>query len=375
LANRPPREHCLIAGSDPHFCESVLRLLTLEGVEGERAHTPDEAIARIETGRLRMLFVDAAWASGEVGRFVEEVRRRWPRMGIVVTYAAEEQHLVPSCLSEAADDCLSRQRVRTELPIVLARVRARVRQRDEMLDRLPFLERDAAERAERFAVRAAERTRVRGLTLRTLLVALGARESETRRHSLRVAHYGAQLAERLGISPEERARVRQGALLHDLGKIGIPDEILLKPGPLTAAEWAIMHSHPRLGFDILKGLPFLRHAAEVSLCHHERWDGRGYPLRLAAGDIPLSARIIGVADALDAMSVQRPYRDALPFEKIRDELVTNRSTQFDPAVVEQALAIYRSYDDLHPEARRLWHAARPPARRRAGRTRRLSGAA
>ncbi len=347
-------EYVLIAGSDPHFSESLLRLLALESVEGERAHTPDEALARLETGRFWALFVDFEWSLTGAPGFLGEVRRRWPRLGIVVTFSAEQQHLVPPGFGQPFDDCLARQRVRGELPLVLARLRACMRRRDELLDRLPALERDAAERAERFAVRAAERSRVRRLTLRTLLTALGARESETRRHSVRVAHYARQLADRMGLASRERAGIRQGALLHDLGKIGIPDGVLLKPGPLSEAEWAVMHSHPRLGFDILKGLPYLSHAAEAALCHHERWDGRGYPLRLSEGEIPRGARVIAVADALDAMSVQRPYRGPLRFEAILEEFVTHRGSQFDPDIVEHALALYRSYDDLHPEALRRW---------------------
>ena len=351
---RRAHEAALVSSGDPAFCESLVRLLALEGSDAERAHTQDEVIARLETGRFQLLFADFEWMVEADSGWVSAIRERWPDLGIVAVSSMERPSDLARLLNGVVDDCLSRQRVRSELPIVLARVESRVQQRTELARQLPLLQQEAAERTERAAIRFAERSRVRRLTLRTLLSALGARESETSKHSRRVARYGAQLADHLGLDAGERARIVQGALLHDLGKIGIPDGVLLKPGPLTEAEWAVMHSHPRLGFDILKGLPYLRHAAEAALCHHERWDGRGYPLRLSEGEIPPSARVIAVADALDAMSVQRPYRGPLHFEAIREEFVSNRGTQFDPVVVEAAVTLFRSYDDLHPEAQRRW---------------------
>jgi HD-GYP domain-containing protein (c-di-GMP phosphodiesterase class II) len=112
-----------------------------------------------------------------------------------------------------------------------------------------------------------------------------------------------------------------------------------------------MRSHPRLGFAIVRDLPFLRAAAECVVGHHERFDGQGYPLGLRGEDLPRAARIVAVADALDAMSVRRPYRRALSFERIHEELVTNRGSQFDPEVVDAAVHLFRSYADLHPDAR------------------------
>jgi HD-GYP domain-containing protein (c-di-GMP phosphodiesterase class II) len=133
--------------------------------------------------------------------------------------------------------------------------------------------------------------------------------------------------------------MRWGALLHDVGKIGVPDAILRKPGKLTPEEWIEMRKHPELGRRILSGIRFLEGAVPIVYCHQERWDGTGYPRGLSGTQIPLGARIFGVVDCLDAMTMNRPYRKALPYETARAEIERFANVQFDPQVVEAFLAI------------------------------------
>jgi HD-GYP domain-containing protein (c-di-GMP phosphodiesterase class II) len=133
--------------------------------------------------------------------------------------------------------------------------------------------------------------------------------------------------------------IEHGVLLHDIGKIGIPDAILLKPGPLTPAEWKVMRRHPEIGRQLIEKIPFLRAAVPVVYHHHERWDGTGYPLGLRGAGIPLGARIFAVADAFDAMTFDRPYSRAISFEAARAEIRRCAGTHFDPAVVTTFLAI------------------------------------
>ena len=133
--------------------------------------------------------------------------------------------------------------------------------------------------------------------------------------------------------------IEHGVLLHDIGKIGIPDAILLKPGPLTPAEWKIMRRHPEIGRQIVERIPFLRGAVPIVYHHHERWDGTGYPLALRGEAIPLGARIFAVADALDAMTFDRPYSRAISFETARAEIERCAGTHFDPDVVATFLSI------------------------------------
>lgn len=179
-------------------------------------------------------------------------------------------------------------------------------------------------------------------TLEALVSALDARDRETKGHSLRVMQYTMDIARVLGIpegSPEWND-IQRGALLHDVGKIGVADSILHKPGPLTPEEWVDMKRHPDIGFDMLQDIPFLAGAARIIRAHHERFDGKGYPAGLAGDDIPLGARIFVIADTFDAMTSDRPYRRALPPEVARDEIVKNSGTQFDPHAVQAFLSVY-----------------------------------
>jgi response regulator RpfG family c-di-GMP phosphodiesterase len=177
------------------------------------------------------------------------------------------------------------------------------------------------------------------MTLEALVTAMDAREHETQAHSHRVREYTLTLAERLGLASDELVHVGRGALLHDVGKIGVPDSILLKPARLTAEEWVEMRKHPQIGYDILKNIKFLSPAAEIVLCHQERWDGKGYPNMLAGADIPMGARIFAVADTMDAMTSNRPYRKAMSFQVALNEIERCSGSQFDPEVVEAFLTI------------------------------------
>jgi putative two-component system response regulator len=176
-------------------------------------------------------------------------------------------------------------------------------------------------------------------TLEALAAALDTRDTETQGHSVRVSEYTVFIAERMGVKEPQITEIRQGALLHDVGKIGIPDAILRKPGKLTAEEWQEMKRHPEIGHRILSGIKFLEPSLPIVIAHQERFDGSGYPMGLKGEAIPLGARIFAVVDTLDAMTSDRPYRKALSHEQARDEIVRNAGIQFDPRVVEVFLSI------------------------------------
>jgi response regulator RpfG family c-di-GMP phosphodiesterase len=171
-------------------------------------------------------------------------------------------------------------------------------------------------------------------TVTALATALESKDSGTGTHSQRVQRYALELARTLGSELADDPSAEYGFLLHDVGKIGIPDSILHKPGPLTREERAQMETHTILGEQMLGGVAFLRGAGlQIVRSHHERWDGNGYPDRLGGEDIPIGARIFAVADTLDAMTSDRPYRRALPWESAGAEIVRERGGQFDPGVV------------------------------------------
>ena len=163
---------------------------------------------------------------------------------------------------------------------------------------------------------------------------VAAREHETQNHSQRVQAYTTALARRVGVPESDLGDITRGALLHDIGKIGISDTILLKPAKLTADEWHEMRRHPEIGYRILRGIPYFEGATRIVRYHHERWDGSGYPHGLAGDEIPLEARIFAVVDTFDAMTSDRVYRRARPAATAFAELRRFAGTQFDPAVVD-----------------------------------------
>ncbi|NVJ02884.1 HD domain-containing protein [Myxococcus sp. AM009] len=212
-----------------------------------------------------------------------------------------------------------------------------------LVDTNERLSREVAEKNEELVAinrdlerRVVERTA--GL-LDGLISALDYRDTETQWHSRRVSLYSRRLAQEVGMTGGALDVVEQGALLHDIGKIGVRDSILLKPGPLTPDEWVEMRKHPEFGYRMLAKMPYLHEAALIVLQHQERWDGKGYPQNLAGEDIVLGARIFCLADTVDAITSDRPYRKGRPMSVAREEIRRCAGTQFDPALAEAFLHI------------------------------------
>jgi ribonuclease P protein subunit RPR2 len=170
-------------------------------------------------------------------------------------------------------------------------------------------------------------------TIRSMAFVVEAKDAYTGQHLERCRVYGVALLDELGIA-KDYPDAQYGFLLHDAGKVGVPEGILGKPGPLTAAEWRVMRTHPLIGYQMLASIPFLQNAAEIVRSHHEMFDGTGYPEGLHGDDIPLPARVFAAVDAFDAMTTDRPYRAAMSTERAVDELSRMAGTQFDPEVVE-----------------------------------------
>jgi putative nucleotidyltransferase with HDIG domain len=171
-------------------------------------------------------------------------------------------------------------------------------------------------------------------TLEGWAMALELRDKETEGHSRRVTELAVQLASQMGIDPEEIIHIRRGALLHDIGKMGIPNNILNKQGSLTPEEYSVIKEHPGIGFKLLGHISYLKKALQIPYYHHERWDGSGYPEGLSGEEIPVSARLFAVVDQWDALSSDRPYRDAWPREKLLEYMQAEKGKSFDPAIVD-----------------------------------------
>jgi HD-GYP domain-containing protein (c-di-GMP phosphodiesterase class II) len=172
--------------------------------------------------------------------------------------------------------------------------------------------------------------------------ALELRDEDTEGHTQRVTDMTVFLARRMGFTGDDLVQIRRGALLHDIGKMGVPDAILNKPGPLTDEEWEVMRKHPIYAYQMLSPIEYLKPALAIPCCHHERWDGSGYPLGWKGYDIPLPARIFAVVDVWDALRSDRPYRGAWEEERVLEHLKEGKGTHFDPEVVEEFLTMLAS---------------------------------
>jgi HD-GYP domain-containing protein (c-di-GMP phosphodiesterase class II) len=164
--------------------------------------------------------------------------------------------------------------------------------------------------------------------------ALDLRDRETEGHTQRVAESVITLARAMSIPEWDLVHIRRGALLHDIGKMGVPDSILLKPGSLSDEEWGVMKKHPVFAYELLSPIPYLQPALDIPYCHHEKWDGSGYPRGIKGEQIPIAARVFAVVDVWDALISNRPYRAAWPAAKVRDHIAQGSGSHFDPRVVE-----------------------------------------
>ena len=177
------------------------------------------------------------------------------------------------------------------------------------------------------------------LTLDALSAALDLRDRETEGHSRRVVEYTSRLAEKIGLDKETIKNIRRGALIHDIGKIGVPDAVLHKPGSLDDSERMVIERHPQAGYNMLAGIPYLREEIQIVICHQEKWDGTGYPYGLRGQEIPIGARLFAIADTFDALTSDRPYRHGCSYEAARKVIEDEAGRQFDPQAVEAFLAI------------------------------------
>jgi putative nucleotidyltransferase with HDIG domain len=222
-----------------------------------------------------------------------------------------------------------------------------VAENERLRRRLEAAEREAADSARQLELYAAdlretfksERERAQQLsqsymaTVRALSNAVEARDAYTGKHAERVARYAIEIGRELGLPRPDAPEIEFGFLLHDIGKLAVPDSILFKPGPLTAEERALMSRHTIVGAEIMRDIEFLAEASKVVRSHHERWDGGGYPDGLAGEGIPLTARVFAVADVFDALTTKRPYRAALSFEEAQEMILAESGTHFDPDIV------------------------------------------
>lgn len=304
------------------------------------------ALACLAESPVDLIISDLHMPGGSGLDLLRSVRRRFPEIAFVLASAAPEAEVTVEAMRAGASDFLLKPLDLMQTLDAIERVWACQREQHERRrllseaeSRRTELEHLLNERTRQLGTALEQVRQASAETLQALAMALDIRARDVAGHSLRVSRYGVELAMQLGYDPSDLARFEYASYLHDIGKLGIPDAILNKPGALTADELTIMRTHVQIGFELVTQVQSLAPAADLVLTHQEHFDGGGYPRGLAGNDIPFDARIFAVADALDAMTSDRPYRRALSWQDARREIVDQSGRQFDPAVVAAFLRI------------------------------------
>ncbi|HEY4485665.1 MAG TPA: HD domain-containing phosphohydrolase [Nitrospiria bacterium] len=329
----------LIVDDETNIRTILSRHLSKSGYACTTADGAQNAIAKMEAAPPAMVITDIRMPGRDGVWLLQALKARWPDTAVLMITALDDSSIAINCLKEGAFDYLIKP---LHLEEVTLSVQSALEKRRLSLENKQYqeeLEKKVVERTARLQEALTQIERNYENTLEALVTALDAREKETGKHSKRVAQFTLLLAETYGIPQTDRLEIYRGAFLHDIGKIGVSDAILLKPGKLSPGEWDEMRRHPSIGQKILKEIGFLGTAIGMVYSHHERFDGKGYPQGLQGADIPVGSRIFAVADALDTMTTNRPYRKALTVSMAREEIVRCSGTQFDPRVVEAFLKI------------------------------------
>jgi len=302
--------------------------------------SPEEALTRLDSDRPTVIVCDYMMPGMDGITFLKHARSRLPGAARILCTAAEDFKVALQAVNSGeVYRIIAKPWHQQELvtDITQAAEASRLRRENE---RLTGEVQRHNERLREINTRLEEMVRDRTQALlEGLIAALDYRDAETQWHSRRVSLYARRLAQQLGVGEPDLTTIEHGALLHDIGKIGVRDRVLLKPGPLDANEWLEMKRHPELGWQLLQRVDYLRPASLIVLQHQEKWDGTGYPFGLSGETIGIGARVFHVVDALDAITSDRPYRRARVYTDARHEVVRCRGSQFDPAVVDAFLEI------------------------------------
>jgi response regulator RpfG family c-di-GMP phosphodiesterase len=311
------------------------------GLLCETAGSGEEALGILDSHRIDAVISDLQMPGMSGMELLAKVKQIYPQMVFMMVTGVDDIRVGIQAMRQGADDYLVKP-LQVDASIVLASLTRALHVKhleQEVENYRHHLEEIVAEQTQqlREALHGIERSYDH--TLEVLGAAIDLRDSPTAGHSRRVFLYSIEIAKAMGGLEKQMRNVAMGAWLHDIGKLAISDAILLKPGPLTQEEREIMQRHVQIGYDMVRGIPFLTDAAEIIFAHHERCDGSGYPRGLKAAEIPVGARIFGVADTFDAMTSDRPYRRALPFKISREVIERGAGKLYDQPVANVFLNI------------------------------------
>jgi PAS domain S-box-containing protein len=339
MSSNAPKARILIVDDEPAICTLLIEGLSLEGFECRAAGGGEEALRILELESFDALISDLRMPSVCGLALLEAARAKYPRMSFLIATGVDNVRVGVEAMKRGADDYLVKPFRLEAVGAAVERALEKKRLKLEVETYRERLEEIVEQRTNQLQAAIKRIQQTYDETLQALGAALDLRHTETEGHSRRVTLYSLEIARTSDCTADQLAQILRGSYLHDIGKIGIPDAILLKPDKLTAEETAVMRTHARIGYELVCRIPFLAPAAEIVLTHQEAYDGTGYPQGLKGEEIPLGARIFAVADALDAMTSDRPYRRAMTRAVARDEIRRKSGQQFDPQVVEAFFAI------------------------------------
>ena len=338
------RGRILIVDDEPANVGLLTRILEREGYTGVRGTTDSrQAPGLVEEFRPDLILLDLRMPNLDGFGVLEAIKPHLTNgnyLPVLTLTADASDQMKQAALSRGAKDFLAKPFNPIE---VLLRIQNLLELRFLYLN-LETAVRDRTRELEDAQIEIVER----------LAHAAEFRDEDTARHTRRIGDLAAQLGRAIGLDETQVELIRRSAPLHDVGKIATPDGILLKPGPLTPEEWKVMRQHAEIGSHMLSGgsSPLIQVAERIARSHHERWDGSGYPDRLAGEEIPIEARLVAVADVLDALTHERPYREAWPLSKVLTLIESNRGTHFDPRIVDALLAMHPRGQSAPPSMRR-----------------------
>jgi putative nucleotidyltransferase with HDIG domain len=351
LENTMPAERILVVDDEDAIREIVCSMLAAANYKTRQASSGLKALALLDAGEeFELMLSDLMMADLDGIGLLERTKERYPDMPVVMVTAVHDISVALAAIRNGAYDYLLKPFEREQLLATVRRALENRRLKVQNREYQNNLERMVEARTDQLKTAMADLERSYGMTLEALGGALDLKDAETEGHSRRVTVFTIAIARAMGLPKDQIDVIARGAFLHDIGKMAIPDAILRKPGKLDPDEVTIMREHCYHGYQILKKIPFLKEAAEIVYAHQEHFDGSGYPRQLKGEEIPLGARIFAVADTLDAITSDRPYRGKRSIAEAREEIKIWSERQFDPEVVEVFLSMpEKIWPDLRKE--------------------------
>jgi putative nucleotidyltransferase with HDIG domain len=329
----------LVVDDEAPIRDILYQYLSDRGHEVKQAADGAQALSSLAEGDFELVVTDIRMPVMGGLELLGQIGARRHDVGVVMLTACDDVSSAVRAMKSGALDYVLKPFQLEELGSAVDRALTSHRQRRRDQIQLAELETLVNEQARQLRQVLGQLHEAWEKALDAMVAALDAREHEPESHSKRVSEYAARLATSVGVDPDLMEAIRRGAMLHDIGKIGIPDSVLLKPGKLTGPEWVEMRKHPQIGFWILEGIEVLESACQIVLTHHESYDGTGYPAGFKGEAIPIGARIFSVVDSLDAMTSDRPYRKAMSYERARREIKEGAGLRYDPEIVRCFLSV------------------------------------